>query len=605
MSEQKHIIKRQTFELTVQDPAEARRLQNEMSRIYRQRIVPLIDRYCTELSQPDRLHRIESLEVDLGYIDPGQFEADLVTKLGPALREALARQIEAQEQVANRQARSPKTASQLELFAFFARTGSLPWWADASQPQLLDECLQYLRRSAPEPLRRLMRALGGERQPLLRLVHHYRDEHLAGLAGLLAPALETAISRDSQGLLLALQETNVATGRRPAQLRQTLWTNILRVAGLEGQQAAALEPFYQAVLTRLAADLGLTYRALIADLRRVVQEDSGRLPVELRDTLKSLDQALTRLDVPQSEEIEVSRQLARLQATSGPLADLGTVLQILAPRFPAAIRTEWLAALNAVDGDLAILNEVSPEAVQRMLKLLHSGLTRQSLQQIPSAERRRLLAALRALAGLELLAGELAELPQKLGEIVSRETASAAEADDAPLDHGFSEAEELFIGNAGLVILWPFLSHFFARLGLLADKQFKDSAARQRAVGLLQYVATDASSFPEYLLPLNKVLCGLELAEVFDFGPPLSEPEAEECTNLLTAVIEQAPILRDMSAPGFRGTFLLRPGVLSSRDGAWLLRVERETYDIVLDRFPWSWAWVKLPWMEAPLRVEW
>ena len=42
-----------------------------------------------------------------------------------------------------------------------------------------------------------------------------------------------------------------------------------------------------------------------------------------------------------------------------------------------------------------------------------------------------------------------------------------------------------------------------------------------------------------------------------------------------------------------------------SRDGAWLLRVERQTYDLVLDRFPWGWEWLRLPWMDAPLRVEW
>ena len=59
MSAQKHIIKRQTIELTTRDSAEARRLQNQLGRLYRQRILPLIDRYCTELSQPDRLHRID------------------------------------------------------------------------------------------------------------------------------------------------------------------------------------------------------------------------------------------------------------------------------------------------------------------------------------------------------------------------------------------------------------------------------------------------------------------------------------------------------------------------------------------------------------------
>ena len=70
-------------------------------------------------------------------------------------------------------------------------------------------------------------------------------------------------------------------------------------------------------------------------------------------------------------------------------------------------------------------------------------------------------------------------------------------------------------------------------------------------------------------------------------------------------MIAQAPILNNMSIPGFRGSFLLRLGILSLRDGIWLLRVERETYDLVLDRFPWGFEWVKLPWMETPLQVEW
>jgi hypothetical protein len=45
--------------------------------------------------------------------------------------------------------------------------------------------------------------------------------------------------------------------------------------------------------------------------------------------------------------------------------------------------------------------------------------------------------------------------------------------------------------------------------------------------------------------------------------------------------------------------------MLGTRDGAWLLRVERESYDVVLDRFPWPLDWIKLPWMAVALRVEW
>jgi hypothetical protein len=112
-------------------------------------------------------------------------------------------------------------------------------------------------------------------------------------------------------------------------------------------------------------------------------------------------------------------------------------------------------------------------------------------------------------------------------------------------------------------------------LDLVGNNQFKDLATMQRAVGLLQYLATEDDTPPGYLLPLNKVLCGMDPAVVLDFGPPVSELEAAACTDLLTAVIAQAPILREMSIVEFRGAFLLRQGILSSRDVAWLLRVER------------------------------
>ncbi|MEH6875697.1 MAG: contractile injection system tape measure protein, partial [Candidatus Competibacter sp.] len=207
---------------------------------------------------------------------------------------------------------------------------------------------------------------------------------------------------------------------------------------------------------------------------------------------------------------------------------------------------------------------------------------------------------------------ELGKRPE-VGPAARHETLSPALADatlakqwqEALEQARYSDADAIYLGNAGLVILWPFLKTFFGRLGLLEDNGFIDQTARQRGAALLQCIASEDVEPPEYLLPLNKVLCGMALESVFELDTPLSEEEVAECNALLEAVIAQAPILNDMSIQGFRGSFLLRAGVLEVRDGAWLLRVERETYDLVLDRFPWSFEWVKLPWMEAPLRVEW
>ena len=552
MSEQKHLIKRQVIEFTHRRSLKAQQLQADISRVYRQRIIPLIDRYCTEVGEPDRLYRIECLEVDLGVINTEDLEVDLVAKVSKALLPALKAAIGSQEQGLGSAGQHSKAASQLELLVCFARTGSLPWWADASQPRLLDNCLQDLLRHTPDSLRRVLRALVQEPHSLQRIVCQFDDARLAEIFGLLVPAFESVLIQGTKTVLTLLQSSRVAATCSPTRIRQSTWRAILHVAVLGGPQYDTPEALYRAVLKRVAADVGTAYDALIADIQQIVDTDDIHVPGEFKDTLGRLSHDHSREQPPVSEKM--SQQWTQLMAAGGILAGVAEAQRTLAP----ADYREMLTALS----QLAVAAGLSSSDAAALIKTFRAARQEEPAPSPPS--------------------------PAELA-----------------LDSSFSDADELYIENAGLVILWPFLGHFFAHVGLLEKKQFKDAAARQRAAGLLQYLATGEASFPEYLLPLNKVLCGMEVTEVFDFGAPLAETEAEECTNLLSAVIAQAPILREMSLSGFRGSFLLRHGVLSTRDGAWLLRVERETYDVVLERFPWSWEWIKLPWMDAPMRVEW
>ena len=164
---------------------------------------------------------------------------------------------------------------------------------------------------------------------------------------------------------------------------------------------------------------------------------------------------------------------------------------------------------------------------------------------------------------------------------------------------------QLHIDDAGLVILWPFLRPLFTHLGLLEGVGFRDPGTQLRAAALLRLVAGGDLEIAEFQLPLAKILCGLDPDALFELDAPLCEEESSECTRMLEAVILRAPILKKMSVAGLRGTFLLRPGILSVRDGSWLLRVEHRPFDLVLERFPWTFEWIKLPWMQTPLQVEW
>lgn len=185
-------------------------------------------------------------------------------------------------------------------------------------------------------------------------------------------------------------------------------------------------------------------------------------------------------------------------------------------------------------------------------------------------------------------------------------TAPSQAASDGARRHALARLDELYVGDAGLVILWPFLERLFHRVGVLGeDRRFIDEDAQYQAVALLEMIATADPDPREFRLPLAKLLCGRRLESDFRLDRPLLPDQLAEADRMLAAVIDHAPALGKLSIPGLRTAFLQRPGALTTRDGAWLVQVERRGHDVVLDRLAWSWGWVKLPWMPDPLRVEW
>jgi hypothetical protein len=70
-------------------------------------------------------------------------------------------------------------------------------------------------------------------------------------------------------------------------------------------------------------------------------------------------------------------------------------------------------------------------------------------------------------------------------------------------------------------------------------------------------------------------------------------------------VIEHWKALKNTSIAGLRATFLARDGLLTQREEDWVLRVERKTLDVLLDRIPWGYSTVAMPWNNYVIHVEW
>ena len=186
-------------------------------------------------------------------------------------------------------------------------------------------------------------------------------------------------------------------------------------------------------------------------------------------------------------------------------------------------------------------------------------------------------------------------------------TASVPSADAARQPDDDTAEASLYVRDAGLVLLWPFLPAYLGALGLLDEtkKAFASAAARRRGVVLVAHLASGRFDPPEPDLALAKLLCGHPLAAPVEREVEPTDAERDEAEVLLRAVVGHWTALKTTSPDGLREAFLARDGRLDRTDDAWSLTVERRGVDVLVDAVPWAVGVVRLPWMEAALSVTW
>jgi len=167
------------------------------------------------------------------------------------------------------------------------------------------------------------------------------------------------------------------------------------------------------------------------------------------------------------------------------------------------------------------------------------------------------------------------------------------------------EVEECYIANAGLILFWPFLGRFFKNLDLVEDNAFKSTEAQEKAALLIQYLLGDKPELDEFALPLNKLLCALPIEHPITTEYTITDDEKEGCEELLQSTIDNWGVLKGTSIAGFQGSFLNREAVLKKQENGWLLQVEKQAFDMLLEQLPWPLSIVKITWMNEPIYVEW
>tara|TARA_B110000037_G_scaffold222475_1_gene297509 strand:- start:1273 stop:7185 length:5913 start_codon:yes stop_codon:yes gene_type:complete len=165
--------------------------------------------------------------------------------------------------------------------------------------------------------------------------------------------------------------------------------------------------------------------------------------------------------------------------------------------------------------------------------------------------------------------------------------------------------DSIYVNNAGMIIIWPFLSTLCSKLGLLDGKNFIDDYSLQKAVLMLHYIVFGDEKFEESNLVLNKILCGASPDFFVDTSLRLNEMDKSIGEQMLIAVTKNWEKLDNTSARGLRESFLKREGIIKKNENNYTLIVEGKPFDMLLKTIPWNIMMIQTSFMDIRLLVEW
>lgn len=167
------------------------------------------------------------------------------------------------------------------------------------------------------------------------------------------------------------------------------------------------------------------------------------------------------------------------------------------------------------------------------------------------------------------------------------------------------KTEQFFIGNAGMVLLMPYVPRLFRLLEYTDNGGFVNDEMQVRAVFVLQYLLDEEREYAEHELVLNKLFAGYPLTAPLPRRITLHPKEKEMAGSLLSGVMQNWEMMKNTSVQGFRNSFLIRNGILQETGEFWQLAVEEKAYDMLLDALLWSFSPLCFPWMKKPVYVNW
>lgn len=566
----RHLIQKQHIEILAEDTEQARQVQNQLDGFYRKKILPLIEQVFTRYSRENTRLHFDKLELNLGELPYDNFEIHFIEALQQVLPESLEQRItdiSYSQPQSSEMSMTAMSQSRLDQLHHFLLTGMLPWWSTDQAVVDLDNLFFQVLEEAPDGVQVLLDALP------------------KGVIERISKQFSAQVHQQLLQMLL------ISSEQQRLQQVLTYWHWLKHIA----------EPFYT------FPDASEIRKNVLTALlnRRIAKVPQG-------SSKEALNNILSTFELDAFKELTIEKLLLLQWLVKRTPADTGVDKQIILLRLeqahPIVNRLETLITQGIVEK--TGLNTAVDAVTLRKMQFEISNIVENYRVGTLSIGEVQLDAGIHKKQTENKLSGNHRQ-EQEGTELAHEKTSPAQKEYEQSREQKASVKTDrrlekvLYVHNAGLILLWPFLSRYFQTIGLLEGKQFVSISHQERAVLLTHYLQTDETHVYEHRLLLNKLLCGWPVDMPLMAEIELHKVEKKESKKLLQTVIQHWQVLKNTSVDGFRQTFLGREGRLEEKNHGWELFITRTGYDVLLDKLPWGVSTVYLPWMKKTVFVEW
>lgn len=619
-----HIIRRQVIEVDVPSVESAWRIQDRLSQLYRYELTRILEEVFAGIANPGEVLRIDRLEVDLGNIKPGTLEEDFAGRLREKLHEQLS--LAAATAASGTTAAAPPGEtelkakavkySQTDLLYHFLLSGTVPWWYRKSTFGTIASVAAKVILEKPAWCRLQLVPLLSSAEIRRRLVQHLSDGELAAFIRHTDDAVATTAALAFEPLAKAMQ----AGSHRPAPavFRLEFWDAVLSSALLKKQEALCALLAREDVITpaaRLSSKVpAINHLAEIAGIMKEFEAEKIAVADLLPGEKKKEEKISPRKTRPPGEQpgaedgsLPPDEQDDKTAEETGSRKKGKKKLVLRKKRVKRSPggKLHGTAGEESTDfdaqqtGDSVETGAIDTSLVNEAQKETFNEAQNEILRTSTDVPGKNDVAAT---PGRQQAEESVTSKPTQRQE---KPATRNGDKEDFVYEISPEDLCDFTVDNAGLVLLWPYLKPYFTELGLVTGRAFTDTAARHRAIHLLQYLAAGDNAYEEHDLVFNKILCGADLTEPVDMHFEITAQEIEESEGLLRAIIDNWKAIGKTSVNSLRGSFLNKEGTLKKTGQGWQLNIERTTIDMLIDRLPWGLSMIRLPWCEEMIYVEW